>query len=253
MFDQSPYHCRVEWGPRGAREAAERGDVIIVIDVLSFSSTVVTAVHHGAVIYPYPVYKDGKEQEYASKVGAELIFGRAESIKLGNPTLSPVTFNQNHMGKKYVLCSLNGALCSWVGSKVPSLLIGSLLNASAVASYVNQLQAQTGTAITIIPCGEQWDHVQNRENNIRPAIEDYLGAGAVLSKLNGVKSPEAELCASAFKSVEAKIPDLIWDCGSGRELRVRGHEKDVAHASRVDAFQTVPILTDSYFINAVED
>ncbi|MEK5393545.1 MULTISPECIES: 2-phosphosulfolactate phosphatase [Heyndrickxia] len=176
--------------------------------------------------------------------------GRTESVKLGNPTLSPVTFNQTHKHKKYVLCSLNGALCSWVAAKVPALLIGSLLNASSVATYASKLQSQTNTDITVISCGEQWEDVFDRENKLRPAMEDYLGAGAILSKLNGEKSPEAELCASAFKSVEERVQDLIWDCGSGRELRLKGFEKDVLHAAQIDAFKNVPILTDSYFINA---
>ncbi|HZG57243.1 hypothetical protein [Paenibacillus sp.] len=43
FFDQSPYGCRVEWGVRGAREAAVRGDIVIVVDVFSFSSTVTAA------------------------------------------------------------------------------------------------------------------------------------------------------------------------------------------------------------------
>lgn len=250
MFDQSPYPCRVEWGARGVREAAGRGDIIIVVDVLSFSSTVVTAVSHGAKIYPYPAYKDGKELEYATKVGAELILGRAESIKLGNPTLSPVTFNQTHKNKKYVLCSLNGALCSWIGAKVPALLIGSLLNASAVASYAHQLQAQIGANITVVPCGEQWGDVLEGENSMRPGIEDYLGAGAILSKMNGDQSPEAELCSNAFKGVKDRVQDLIRECGSGRELRLKGYEKDVIHASQIDSFKTVPVLIDSYFTAA---
>ncbi|MBS4192756.1 hypothetical protein KHA94_21735 [Bacillus sp. FJAT-49705] len=52
MFNLSPYVCRVEWGIRGARNAAERGDIIIIVDVLSFSSTVISAVNYGAIIYP---------------------------------------------------------------------------------------------------------------------------------------------------------------------------------------------------------
>ncbi|MBS4175635.1 2-phosphosulfolactate phosphatase [Bacillus sp. FJAT-49736] len=249
MFDQSPYPCRIEWGARGAREAAERGDIIIVVDILSFSSTVVTAIHHGAIIYPYPFYKDGKELEYAMKVGAELILGRAESIKCGSPTLSPITFNHTHRNNKYVLCSLNGALCSWVAGKASVLLIGSLLNSSAVASYANQLQDNTGSAITIIACGERWDNVTDGENSLRPAIEDYLGAGAILSNVKGELSPEAELCANAFKSVEHRIQDLLWECGSGRELRQKGYEQDVIHASRLDLYPTVPILSSAHFVS----
>ncbi|MCK9910495.1 2-phosphosulfolactate phosphatase, partial [Microbacteriaceae bacterium K1510] len=110
------------------------------------------------------------------------------------PSLSPVSFGADHRGKKFVLCSLNGAACTWLASKVPALLVGSLLNASAAANLANQLQSETGAAITVIPCGEHWPAGKEDENSLRPAIEDYLGAGAILSKLAGSKSPEARFC-----------------------------------------------------------
>ena len=42
-YDLARTACRLEWGWRGARLAAERGDVLAVVDVLSFSTTAVTA------------------------------------------------------------------------------------------------------------------------------------------------------------------------------------------------------------------
>lgn len=250
MFDQSPYECRVEWGQRGAREAAERGDITIIVDVLSFSSTIVTAVNFGAVIFPYPIFPNGQEKDYADKVGGKLILGRAEGAKLGLPSLSPVTFSKTHADKKFVLCSLNGASCTWIASKVPALLVGCLLNASAVASVANHLKTKTNANITIIPCGEKWSDVKEGENGLRPSIEDYLGTGLILSKLEGKKSPEAEVCLNAFHNLEKKINELIWDCGSGRELRERGFEDDVRHSSRINVYQTVPMLHKDHFIDA---
>lgn len=122
LFDQSPYQCRVEWGKRGAREAAARGDIVIIVDVLSFSSAVVSAAAFGAEIYPYPPHLDG--QKYAESLGADYIFGRAEAAKLGKPTLSPVSFSEEHAGKKYVLISQNGAYCTWIGAKATASLQG---------------------------------------------------------------------------------------------------------------------------------
>jgi 2-phosphosulfolactate phosphatase len=245
MFDQSPFECRVEWGRRGAREAAERGDIVIVVDVLSFSSTVVSALNVGAVIYPYPPDLDGKS--YAESVGAEYILGRAEAARDGKPTLSPVTFNNDHRNNRYVLSSLNGAYCTWIASKVPALLIGSLLNASAVASAASKIKQVSGAAITVVPSGEMWNDVRENEDRLRPSIEDYLGAGAILSKLEGEKSPEAQVCIAAFNGMKDKIPELIWDCGSGRELRERGYEADVLHCGRVDVTEAVPILVGGHF------
>jgi 2-phosphosulfolactate phosphatase len=246
MFDQSPYTCRVEWGRRGAREAANRGDIVIVIDVLSFSSTVVSALNYGALIYPFPPNLNGKD--YALKINAEYILGRAEAAKVGKPTLSPVSFNEEHTNKKYVLTSLNGAFCTWIASKVPALLIGSLLNASSVAAAANQLSLHNNANITVIPCGELWSNGVEEEDSLRPAIEDYLGAGAILSYLEGEKSPEAEVCSGAFLYSKTNLERLIWDCGSGRELRERGFEADVKHCSQLNAYQTVPVLRNNHFV-----
>jgi 2-phosphosulfolactate phosphatase len=245
-FNQNPYECKMEWGRRGAREAAERGDIVMIVDVLSFSSTVVSALDKGAIIYPYPPNLDGKL--YAESIGAEFILGRAEAARLDKPTLSPVSFNQEHNSKKYVLTSLNGSFCTWIASKVPALLIGSLLNASSVAYAANQIQKQTKANITVIPCGEQWEDNKIHEDTLRPAMEDYLGAGAILSYLAGKKSPEAELCTTAFLHAKHIIDEFIWDCGSGRELREKGFESDVTHCSRLNVYQTVPVLCRDHFI-----
>jgi 2-phosphosulfolactate phosphatase len=248
MFDQSPQVCRVEWGKRGARDAAERGDIIIIVDVLSFSSTVISALNFGAIIYPYPPHLDGGK--YAKKVGAEYILGRSEAAKLDKPTLSPVSFNQEHANKRYVLSSLNGAFCTWIANKVPALLIGSFLNAFAVGEFANQLRRQIGGNITVVPCGEQWSDKGELEDSLRPAIEDYLGAGAILSYLEGSRSPEAEVCFGAFVQSKDKLKDLIWECGSGRELRERGFAEDVMYCSRLNDCQTVPILNKDHFVSA---
>lgn len=246
FFDQSPYKCKVEWGRRGAREAAERGDIVIIVDVLSFSSTVITALNNGAVIHPYPKNLNG--QQYADKIGAEYILGRSEAAKLGKPTLSPVSFNQSHFDKKYILTSLNGAHCTWIASKASALLIGALLNAESVAAVANQLHIQTKANISVIPCGEEWEEIREHENTLRPAIEDYLGAGAILSYLDGEKSPEAEICMTSYLSIKQKIDSLMWHCGSGRELREKGFQSDVEHCSRLNVYQTVPVLDKDHFI-----
>lgn len=47
-WGQAGYHCRLEWGRRGAQAAADRGDLLIVADVLSFSTVAVTAIAQGA-------------------------------------------------------------------------------------------------------------------------------------------------------------------------------------------------------------
>ncbi len=252
VFAQSSFQCRIEWGRRGAREAARRGDITIIVDVLSFSSAVASALHVGAEIFPYPPPLNEKAKAYANQLGAELILSRAEAVKTGKHSLSPVTFSADNFGKRFVLCSLNGASCTWIASKVPALLIGCLLNASEIAKAANHIQKQTGANITVVPCGEHWEDPKGDENDLRPGIEDYLGAGAIIEKLKGSKSVEAQLCMGAFQSARSNLDEFIWDCGSGRELRERGFAEDITYSAAVDVLQVVPMLQNDRFVNFVK-
>ena len=69
-FDQQNAVCRCEWGGNGVDTLA-RADVVIVIDVLSFSTCVDIAAGRGAVILPYP-WKDASARDFATEHRAEL-------------------------------------------------------------------------------------------------------------------------------------------------------------------------------------
>lgn len=178
--------------------------------------------------------------------------GRAEAAADGLPTLSPVSFTRAHAGRRFVLCSLNGAVCARVGASAPALLVGCLLNASAAAAEAERWRAATGAAITVVPCGEKWNEPLPGENALRPSVEDYLGAGAILHACTGTRSPEADVCAGAFLQARPRLAELIADCGSGRELRLKGYGGDVEHSRRLDAYANVPLLLDERFVDSAE-
>ncbi|MFD0710519.1 2-phosphosulfolactate phosphatase [Paenibacillus sp. GCM10027626] len=250
FFDQSPFEVKLEWGQKGARIASDRGDIVIIVDVLSFSSTVVTAVEYGAEIYPYPPPINDDAKAYADRIGAKMVWGRAESIKYDGHSLSPLSFTASDKGQKFIMCSLNGAACSRIASKVPALLVGCPLNATAVVNKANYLRTKLKSDITVIACGEKWPDAADSEYQLRPGIEDYLGAGMILAKLNGSKSSEAEVCIGAYEYSKNKLAELIWDSTSGRELRERGYGQDVIHCSQVDYSAIVPVLCGDSFANA---
>ena len=252
IFNQAPFQCRMDWAERGTIEASNRGDIIIIIDVLSFSSTVTNAVHSGVTIYPFP--KVGGIQEFGKLVGAEVCLGRKEAREENTPSLSAPSFNESFRGKKFVLSSRNGATCTKASKKVPALLIGCFLNVSAVAKVANKIQKETGANITVIACGERWSRINEEPQELRPSIEDYLCAGAILELLDGTKSPEARVCVSAFQCSKKDLTELLSDSSSGRELKARDFSSDVDFAIQFDKFQEVPILMEdeqdqSYFKN----
>ncbi|HEX6289952.1 MAG TPA: 2-phosphosulfolactate phosphatase [Herpetosiphonaceae bacterium] len=238
-FSQDPYRCRLEWGRAGARRAAERGDLLVVVDTLSFSSTTVTAVQHGAIVYPCA--HDEDPAMLARRVGGEVAVGRGDVPHSGRFSLSPLTYLDVAPGTRIVLRSPNGATCSRYAPQVPHLFVGALLNAAAVAAVVADMLESTEARVTLLACGERWA-TSGEDGALRFAIEDALGAGAILSYLPYPKSPEARVCEAAYTAMREDIGALLWECGSGRELRERGFGGDVEHAGRLNLYDAVPVM-----------
>src|SRR5690242_12191031 len=216
VFTQDPYRCRLDWGRRGTRAAAARGDVLVIVDTLTFATAVATAVHHGGRIVPCAWADD--PAALAARLGAEAAVPRRDVPARGRFSLSPQTYAGLAPGTKIVLASPNGATCSRYAPDVPYLFAGALVNAAAVGAAVAAILARSALAVTVIACGERWP-APAEDGELRVAVEDYLGAGAILSHLHYPRSPEAQVCAGAFAAARDMLPDLLWDCGSGRELR----------------------------------
>jgi 2-phosphosulfolactate phosphatase len=245
MRDESRYAWHMEWGRRGARAGAERGDLIVIVDVLRFSSAVIAAVQNGLIVYPV-----GREQdpaELAQRMGAELAIGSKDVPGTGRYSLSPQTLASGVPGTKVVLPSLNGSACSAVARQGAAVVAGGILNARAVADYCVAAQERTRNGVTIVACGEQWQDAGEDEDHLRPAVEDYMGAGAILSHVQQTLSPDATVCRAAFQGTAELVEALIWECSSGRELRDKGLEDDVRFCARLDAYAVVPVLLGGAF------
>jgi 2-phosphosulfolactate phosphatase len=226
------------------RRADERGDVLVIVDVLSFSTAVVTAVGRGAYIYPCSSHQ--RAAKVTAQVGGEAAVRRTEVPTKGRFSLSPLTFEQVEPGTKVAVASPNGAACARHGRRVPFLLAGCLLNAAAVSKTVAEILARTDLAVTVIACGER-ERLPAGKSVIRWAVEDYLGAGAILSHLPYDKSPDAVVCEGAFQSCREIVGKIITGCESGRELVEWGFGGDVEFAVRFNVSDCVPVLKGGRF------
>ena len=63
-FDQSRFDLRCEWRLQGLQALAPESDVIIIVDVLVFSTSVDIALAAGASVFPYR-WRDQSAQEFA--------------------------------------------------------------------------------------------------------------------------------------------------------------------------------------------
>ncbi|MFF2487849.1 hypothetical protein ACFVSU_15700 [Microbacterium sp. NPDC058062] len=120
------------------------------------------------------------------------------------------------------------------------------------------LQHERGarTSIAVIAAGE----LAGRDPGapLRFAVEDQLGAGAIVDALGGLgvdhTSPEAAAACEAFRGLRGAVRHLLTASGSGQELLLRpaqqpGNARDeVLNAAAVDAASVVPVLRDGAFV-----
>lgn len=203
-FDQSSYQVRFEWGVDGLARLAP-ADVVVVVDVLRFSSTVIRAVEGGETV--------------AMDAAARAV-------------------------------SRNGVAVAAAADGV--VLLGGLRNATAVARAVMAIQEERAarTSIAVVACGELTSAEPGAP--LRFAVEDLLGAGAVIDALAGLgidhSSPEAAVAGEGFRALRGAARHLLTASGSGRELDATGRRDEVLAAAAVDAASVVPVLRDGAFV-----
>jgi len=227
-----------EWGPEGARKFDGQAGAIIIVDVLSFSTCVDVAVARGAMVYPFPYGDCSAAAKVAMSIGAEVAGPRGSTNY--QFSLSPSSLSAIEAGTKLLLPSPNGSAISAVARTAP-VLAGCLRNAKAVARRAAAL-AQ-GAIVAVIPAGERWP-----DGSLRPAIEDLIGAGAIIEELGLPCSPEAAIAKEAFCSIRPRLRELLRGCVSGKELIDRGFAQDVEAALELNVSTAAPLLVNSAYI-----
>jgi 2-phosphosulfolactate phosphatase len=209
LFDQSTYQVRLEWGLDGLARLAP-AEIVIVVDVLRFSTTVIDAVQRG--------------EDYPLDAAAHAV-------------------------------SINGAAVAEAAAEAGALvLLGALSNASAVAAAVLAEQERRGarTGVAVIAAGELTG--RDASAAVRFAVEDQLGAGAVVDALGALgidhTSPDAAVAAESFRALRRAVKHLLTASGSGLELTERGLGDEVLAAAAVDGASVVPVLSGGVFTAA---
>jgi 2-phosphosulfolactate phosphatase len=222
------------WGLHGLRAIAS-GNIVVIVDVLSFSTATTVAVAHGATILPCE-WNDERAAELAKAEKAEVASKRGR----GRFTLAPASLRDIPRGLRLVLPSPNGSTLASAARDLgaAAMVIGCLRNAAAVARWTSK----QGHDIAVIAAGERWD-----DGTIRFAIEDWIGAGALISRLTATRSAEAEAAAAAFEGLRSRIHATLANCPSGRELIDRGYSDDIDLAAQLDADDVVPLLDGNAF------
>jgi 2-phosphosulfolactate phosphatase len=242
LYQQASYQVRFDWGPAAAERLANCSDVVVIVDVLSFSTAVEIAVARGAAVVPVR-WGDSRKVEDEINRGAVHAVGRRARDRDHPWSIAPSSLLRLPERTRLVMASPNGAnIAAAVARRRATVLAGCLRNARAVARAAQML----GTTIAVIAAGERW-----RDGSLRPSLEDLMGAGVILGHLAdrgvGAFSPEARVAVAAATATTSH-PALLRDCVTGRELAASGYSKDVDLAAEMDASGTVPTLLNGGFV-----
>jgi 2-phosphosulfolactate phosphatase len=254
-FRQSSPGVRLEWGAAGAAALAPGCAALVVVDVLSFTTSVCVAAEAGTRVFPCP-----RDDDTAGRLAREMDAERAVGRRAASPrqpwSLSPAALRRAPAPARLVLPSPNGSAIAAAAARSaagagpaadgstpagPVIVAACLRNAAAAARWLAGRGIGTlARPAAVIAAGEQWP-----DGSLRPALEDLLGAGAVVAALRdagaGPLSPEAAAAAACF-TAPPDISAAIAACASGAELYAAGFAEDVAIAAAVASCRVVPVL-----------
>lgn len=266
-FGQFDGDVRFEWGPVGAASLAGGATCLVVVDVLSFTTSVTITVGRGMTVFPYG-WADDSAQDFATSHDAELAVRRRDVSPRHPWSLSPAVLSTAPVTPRLVLPSPNGSTIAAAaaaaaaarphggeggaegaaggsGGGGATVVAACLRNAAAVARWLHgQGHGTPGHPVAVVASGERWP-----DGSLRPALEDALGAGAVLHHLRvaGCRlSVEAEATAALYAGT-ADVEAVVRACGSARQLVNAGYGADVEMAARLDCDQCVPVLHEGAF------
>ena len=245
-MSQSAYRLRFEWGLSGADAIGDGADVAVIVDVLSFTTTLTVAVDAGIEVVPSR-WRDSRAEQLADQFDSAFAVGRAAATS-GQISLCPATVRAAPAPARLVLPSPNGStIADELAGRVGVCVGASLRNADAAAQWIRA--TSPNAVIAVIAAGERWP-----DGSLRPAAEDLWGAGAVMSALLNTgavdASPEAVMAAAAWRAVEHDAGSELRRCASGRELDALGHPEDVTIAAEIGSSCCVPVLRGGMFADA---
>jgi 2-phosphosulfolactate phosphatase len=244
---QQGHGLRFDWGLAGATAIARRADVAVVVDVLSFTTTLTVAVDAGVAVLPFR-WDDARAVEHARTRDAVLAVGRSRA-RPGEISLSPATLRRPRLPERLVLPSPNGSTIAQRLSEGRGSCVGaSLRNAEAVATWIADRHDPARTTVAVVAAGEQWP-----DGGLRPAVEDAWGAGAVIDHLTRAGwdevSPEAVSARAAWRAVADDVANSLLACVSGQELVRAGFRGDVDIAAEAGTSRCVPVLQGDVFLD----
>jgi 2-phosphosulfolactate phosphatase len=218
-----------------------QGRVVVVFEVLRATTTMAAALEAGVkqiLIFPdVESVRRAKGQFLDSLSCGEQNCLKPEGFDLGN---SPEDLGALHAEKTLLMSTTNGTKAILAARGAAKILIGALVNAKAVAAKLSQISMD----VTLLCAG----------TNGKPAMEDMIGAGAVIVSLGNEAELESNAALFAKEHFRGSRDDLVrtlrTDDGGQNMIRAK-LERDIDFAARLVIFSAVGEVVDGDPIRVV--
>jgi 2-phosphosulfolactate phosphatase len=211
------------------------GKVAIVLDVLFATSTIATALAHGAADV-VPALDEVSARQFAKhqEPGSFVLSGElyAETLP-GFAPPTPLALAQHGVsGKRVIYSTTNGTVALRASAEAEDVYAAALVNGRAVIDHV--LGAHPGKTVLIVCSGSMGNF----------NLEDFYGAGylvELLAERLGEQSDfsDAARAARALFRSAAPVPRLL-DCRVGRMMIGRGLRHELEYAAQLSSLDVVP-------------
>src|SRR6476646_3068276 len=210
------------------------GKVVVVIDILFATTTMVAALAHGATEI-VPVLDEAAARAEGTRRGAGICVLAGELYAETLPGFAhpaPLSLLAHGVaGKTVVYSTTNGTVAMTLAAGAARVYCGALLNAARLVEHVMTHHPRETVLIVCSGSGGNFN------------LEDFYGAGCFVERFAQRLGAAADLsdaakAARAFYR-HARIPEALLDCRIGRMMAARGLAHEVEFACRVDAFPVV--------------
>jgi 2-phosphosulfolactate phosphatase len=215
------------------------GKVVVVLDILFATTTMVAALADGAKEV-VPVLDEGAArlaaQQYpensfvlAGELYAETLPGFAHPAPLA-------LLAHGIKDKTLIYSTTNGTVAMMQPARAARVYCGALLNARALVEHILARHARDTILIVCSGSGNNFN------------FEDFYGAGYFVECFSQKLEETADFSDAAKAALalyrHARAPEALLDCRVGRMMVARGLAREVEFACRRDAFPVVPALEE---------
>lgn len=237
----------VTFTPAELARAALRDRVVVILDVVRASTTMIQGIASGCEAF-LPVRSVAAARRLARELpeanrllGGERGGARVPGFDLGN---SPWEYLPERVaGKTIVFTTTNGTAAINAARGAGETLIGAFVNLGAVTRRL----AQRGSDL---PTGQAGVTLAAAGRGGRPVLDDVACAGMMAQEVVTLLGGSCSLSDAARIAVQASVPyrgrlrELLEESASGRALLSIGYDRDLDFCARLSVLDVVPRVVE---------